>query len=117
MKLNLIVDREIAIVFDGLWGGRSAIYELPVRTVTFKRLNSDRAKIAALRLGYSPAIDLPHRRTDDDEIYINQWVLTGEQICPLVVVNNCCAYGADFFETCPTTAEVEENLILLELDN
>ncbi len=104
---NLIIDYEVAIAFDGLWGGKARIYEFPVRTVTFNRLNSDRTKIAALRLGYSPAIDTPHRRQNDDEIYINQWVLTGEQVCPIVVVYDCCAYGADFFDPCPTAAEVD----------
>ncbi|PHK23129.1 hypothetical protein [Nostoc linckia] len=77
--------------------------------MTFNRLQGDRTKVAALRLGYSPAVDLPHRRQIDDEIYINQWVLTGEQICPLVVVRNCCAYGADFFEPCPTADEIEND--------
>lgn len=108
-KLNLIIDYEVAIAFAGLWGGRAAIYEFPVRTVTFNRLHGDRIKIAALRLGYSPSVDLPHRRQDDDEIYINQWVLEGEQICPLVVINNCCAYGSDFFQPCPTADEIESD--------
>ncbi|WP_392535490.1 hypothetical protein [Nostoc sp. C117] len=43
---------------NGLWGGKARIYELPIRIMTFNRLWSDRAKIATLRLGYSPAIDL-----------------------------------------------------------
>jgi hypothetical protein len=104
MTSKLITDYEIAIAFDGVWGGRSAIYELSVASVTFNRLNSDRAKIAALRLGYSPAIDLPHRRQDEDAIYTNQWVLTGEAISPVTVIFNCCKYGADFFDLCPTAA-------------
>jgi hypothetical protein len=106
MTSKLIIDYEIAIAFDGLWGGKARIYEFPVRAVTFNRLNSDRAKIAALRLGYSPAIDIPHRRQNEDEIYINQWVLTGETISPVNVVFNCCFDGADFFDPCPTAAEV-----------
>jgi hypothetical protein len=107
MTNNLIIDYEIALAFDGLWGGRAAIYEFPVRIVTFDRLNSVRAKNLALRFGYSPAIDLPHRRQNEDEIYINEWVLTGETISPVNVVFNCCAYGADFFDPCPTAAEVD----------
>jgi hypothetical protein len=31
-------------------------------------------------------------------------------------LSDCCAYGADFFDPCPTAVEVEENLALLELE-
>lgn len=114
MTTKIIFDHETAIAFDGLWGGRAKIYEFPIRTVTFKRLSSDKAKVAALRLGYSPAVDLPHLRVNEDEIYLNEWVLEGELICPLLVIFNCCRYGSDFFK--PNKGEIGHEGQELEQD-
>ncbi|QSJ14146.1 hypothetical protein JYQ62_19605 [Nostoc sp. UHCC 0702] len=69
-----------------------------MRVIIFERLNSDRAKIAALRIGYSPAIELPHRIPFEDGGYTNRWVLTGEAVCPVYSISNCNCYGSDFFE-------------------
>lgn len=91
---KLIIDYHRLV--DFCWDGGVDFYD--VRVVTFERLNSDRAKIAALRIGYSPAIELPHRIPFEDGGYTNEWVLTGEIVCPVYSIFNCSPYGSDFFE-------------------
>ena len=49
-----------------------------MREVTFARLSCDRTKIAALRKGFSPAIDLPARMPFEDGGYTDSWILEGE---------------------------------------
>ena len=78
----MIFERYTITVFESGLFGRSGIYQYPLTVVTFKRL-SERTKIAALRLGYSPPIDLPARIPFEDGGYTNEWILKGETAAPV----------------------------------
>ncbi|OYE03031.1 hypothetical protein [Nostoc sp. 'Peltigera membranacea cyanobiont' 232] len=78
----MIFERYTITVFESGLFGPAGIYQHPLTVVTFVRL-SLRTKIAALRLGYSPPIDLPSRIPFEDGGYTDHWILKGETAAPV----------------------------------
>ena len=80
----MIFNRQTLTIFE-LGLERAAVYQCPLTTITFKRLR-ERTKIAALKMGFSPPIDLPSRIPDEDGFLSNEWVLRGETAHPIFSV-------------------------------
>lgn len=55
----MIIERYTITEFSGLFLGTAAITTTPVTEISFKSLSSDKAKMRALEMGFSPAIFLP----------------------------------------------------------
>lgn len=91
----MIFEHHTVVVFDGLWFGPARIYECPLTVITFKRL-SERTKIAALKLGFSPPIHLPERVPWDDGYLSDFWILDGETVEPAFKVHLPDVLDCDF---------------------
>ncbi|MDZ8056544.1 MAG: hypothetical protein RMX63_34535 [Aulosira sp. ZfuCHP01] len=81
----MIFQHNTVVVFEGSFTqNRIRTYEHPETEVTFQNL-SEKMKIAALRLGYSPAITLSTVQYTDNS-NSDYWILHGETLDPYIRV-------------------------------
>lgn len=76
----MIIERYTITEFSGLFSGTAAITITPVTEISFKNLASDKAKMKALEIGFSPAVSF--------ELLDGVWnVIEGETAKAIIAVH------------------------------